>query len=38
VDGPLTVVQAPGNTNDGSASWSYSTADKAFDFLADGET
>ena len=34
---PLTVVQAPGNTNDGSASWSYSAADSAFDFLADGE-
>ena len=37
VDEPLTVVQAPGNTNDGSASWSYSVADGAFDFLADGE-
>ena len=37
VDEPLTVVQAPGNTNDGSASWSYSVADNAFDFLADGE-
>ena len=37
MDGPLTVVQAPGNTNDGSASWSYSVADSAFDFLADGE-
>ncbi len=37
VDGPLTVVQAPGNTNDGSANWSYSVADSAFDFLADGE-
>ena len=37
VDGPLTVVQAPGNTNDGSASWSYSAADGAFDFLAYGE-
>ena len=37
VDGPLTVVQAPGNTNDGAASWSYSVPDKAFDFLADGE-
>ena len=34
---PLTVVQAPGNTNDGSASWSYSAADSAFDFLAYGE-
>ena len=37
VDGPLTVVQSPGNTNDGSASWSYSAADGAFDFLAHGE-
>ena len=37
VDQPLTVVQAPGNTNDGSANWSYSVADSAFDFLADGE-
>src|SRR5947208_795886 len=34
VDHPLTVVQAPGNTNNGSASWSYSAADGAFDFLA----
>ena len=37
VDGPLTVLQTPGNTNDGSASWSYSAPDNAFDFLADGE-
>ena len=37
VDQPLTVVQAPGNTNEGSATWSYSTADNAFDFLAYGE-
>ncbi|WP_210183172.1 VCBS domain-containing protein, partial [Bradyrhizobium lablabi] len=37
VDVPLTVVQASGNTNNGSASWSYSVADGAFDFLADGE-
>jgi VCBS repeat-containing protein len=37
VDGPLTVVQSADNTNDGSASWSYSTADGAFDFLAYGE-
>jgi len=34
---PLTVVQDPDNTNDGSATWSYSAADGAFDFLADGE-
>jgi len=37
VDQPLTVLQAPGNTHDGSAGWSYSAADGAFDFLADGE-
>ena len=37
VDGPLTVVQDPDNTNEGSASWSYSAADGAFDFLAYGE-
>jgi VCBS repeat-containing protein len=37
VDEPLTVVQSLGNTNVGSASWSYSTADGAFDFLAYGE-
>ena len=38
VETPLTVLQNPGNNNDGSASWSYSIADGAFDFLADGET
>lgn len=37
VDVPLTVVQAAGNNNNGSASWSYSAPDGAFDFLADGE-
>ena len=37
MEAPLTVVQAAGNTNNGSASWSYSVADSAFDFLADGE-
>ncbi|WFU16380.1 VCBS domain-containing protein [Bradyrhizobium sp. CB3481] len=37
VEEPLTVVQATGNTNNGSASWSYSAADGVFDFLADGE-
>jgi VCBS repeat-containing protein len=37
VDEPLKVVQSPGNTNGGSASWSYSAADGAFDFLAYGE-
>jgi VCBS repeat-containing protein len=33
----LTVVQAAGNTNNGSASWTYSAPDSAFDFLAEGE-
>ena len=37
VHAPLTVSQAAGNTNNGSASWSYSVPDSAFDFLADGE-
>ena len=37
MDEPLTVVQSPNNTNDGSASWSYSATDGAFDFLAYGE-
>ncbi len=37
VSAPLTVVQTPGNTNDGSASWTYSVADGAFDFLAADE-
>ena len=37
VDAALTVVQAAGNTNNGSASWTYSVPDSAFDFLADGE-
>lgn len=35
---PLTVVQAAGNTHNGSATWTYSIADKSFDFLAKGET
>ena len=37
VDATLTVVQAAGNTNNGSADWTYSVPDSAFDFLADGE-
>ena len=37
VDAALTVVQAEGNTNNGSADWTYSVPDSAFDFLADGE-
>ncbi|KRR30283.1 VCBS domain-containing protein [Bradyrhizobium retamae] len=35
---PLTVVQAAGNSHNGSATWTYSIADSAFDFIADGET
>ena len=31
------MVQADGNTNNGSADWTYSVPDSAFDFLADGE-
>ena len=34
---PLVVTQAAGNTHDGSASWSYSVPDGAFDFLGTGE-
>ena len=37
VQAPLTVTQAAANTNNGSASWSYSVPDSAFDFLAEGE-
>ncbi len=34
---PLTVTQTAGNSNDGSASWTYNVADGKFDFLAVGE-
>ncbi|XIA66136.1 VCBS domain-containing protein [Bradyrhizobium sp. TZ2] len=34
---PLTVVQAAGNSHNGSATWTYSIADSAFDFIADDE-
>ncbi|MET0676002.1 MAG: VCBS domain-containing protein [Bradyrhizobium sp.] len=37
VHGPLTVVPGASNANNGSASWSYSVPDSAFDFLAAGE-
>src|SRR5262249_15390359 len=37
VEVPVSVVQAAGNTNNGSASWTYSLADSNFDFLAAGE-
>ena len=33
----IAVVPDPGNKNTGSATWTYSVADKAFDFLAAGE-
>ena len=35
---PLTVVQAAGNSHNGTATWTYSIADSEFDFIADGET
>ncbi|MCA6123305.1 VCBS domain-containing protein [Bradyrhizobium sp. WSM 1704] len=38
VEAPLLLVHAPDNTNVGSATWTYSLADGAFDFLAAGET
>ena len=31
-------MQAAGNTHNGSATWTYSIADEAFDFIAQGET
>jgi VCBS repeat-containing protein len=38
VEATLSVVQAAGNTHDGSATWTYSVVDKSFDFIAKGET
>jgi len=38
VEIPLSVVQAAGNGHNGSATWTYSIADHAFDFIAKGET
>lgn len=35
---PLNVAPDPGNTNNGSATWTYSLPDSAFDFLGAGET
>ncbi|WP_354066968.1 VCBS domain-containing protein [Bradyrhizobium sp. OAE829] len=35
---PLNVVQGGGNGHNGSATWTYSIADHAFDFIAKGET
>ncbi|MGV7214203.1 FecR domain-containing protein [Bradyrhizobium sp. UFLA05-112] len=34
----ISVVAAPDNSNTGSATWTYSVPDDAFDFLAAGET
>lgn len=38
VEVPLTVVEGAGNSNNGSAIWTYSVSDHLFDFLAEGET
>ena len=35
---PLAVVQDPQGKNVGTATWTYSVPDHAFDFIADGET
>ena len=35
---PLAVVQDPNGKNIGTATWTYTIADGAFDFLAAGET
>ena len=37
VEAALVVVAAPGNNNNGTATWTYSVADGLFDFLAAGE-
>ena len=38
VEVPLDVVQDPNGKNTGQATWTYTIADGAFDFLAAGET
>ncbi len=38
VEAKLVVVPDAGNNNNGSATWTYSVPDSAFDFLAAGET
>jgi hypothetical protein len=38
VEAELVVTPSSGNNNNGSASWTYSVADSAFNFLIDGET
>jgi VCBS repeat-containing protein len=38
VEVPLVIQQAGDNSNNGSATWTYSVADRAFSFLAPGDT
>ena len=38
VEVPLSVTQDPTGKNTGQATWTYTIADGAFDFLASGET
>ena len=38
VEAQLVVTPSPGNNNNGSATWTYSVADSAFNFLTAGET
>jgi FecR protein len=38
VEAQLVVTPSPGNNNNGSATWTYSVADAAFDFLTAGQT
>ena len=38
IEQAFTVATAPGSTNNGAVDWTYSIADNALDFLAQGET
>ena len=38
MEAQLTIVPDPGNNNNGGATWTYSVADSAFNFLAGGQT
>ncbi|HUN97921.1 MAG TPA: FecR domain-containing protein [Bradyrhizobium sp.] len=38
IESAISISQDPGNTNQGSATWTYSISDRAFDFLGAGET
>ncbi len=38
VEAQLVVTPSPGNNNNGTATWTYSVADSAFNFLTAGET